>query len=254
MLEVNRQSTNPDIEQRSYEPDRYVDENTVPSSASSDASNENAAPAAPFVMPPVSRGYLVFQRTLDMVVSVMALLLAFAPCVVIAIVIRLESPGPVLFRQKRVGKDGRVFWFYKLRSMVVDAESARHALHRMNEATGPIFKIRQDPRLTRVGRVIRKFSIDEVPQLFNVLKGDMSLVGPRPAIPSEVEQYTERQRARLLVLPGITGLWQISGRSDLPFEKCVELDLDYITNQSCLLYLRILLLTIPAVVLARGAY
>ncbi|MDR3709368.1 MAG: sugar transferase [Capsulimonadaceae bacterium] len=199
-------------------------------------------------------GFHVVRRVCDVLGASAALLAMLLPCMMIALLIKLESPGPVLFRQKRVGQDGEEFWFYKFRSMVVDAEARRKALIRMNEASGPVFKIRNDPRITRVGRFIRKFSLDEVPQLVNVLKGDMSLVGPRPALPSEVEQYSDRQRARLLVKPGITGLWQVSGRSDLPFERSIELDLEYIANQTFPLYVRILLMTLPAVLEGRGAY
>lgn len=202
----------------------------------------------------VSAGYRVFQRAADLAIAGALLALLLIPCLLLAVAIVVESPGPVLFRQRRVGRRGRSFWFYKFRSMVADAEGQRKALLRLNEATGPIFKIRKDPRITRVGRFIRKYSIDEIPQLINVLKGDMSMVGPRPAIPSEVQQYSSRQKARLEAVPGLTGLWQISGRSDLSFEKSVELDLDYIAHQSCWLYLKILVLTVPAVIMARGAY
>ena len=172
------------------------------------------------------------QRTADVVLSIMALLVLLIPCLIIAILIKLETPGPVLFKQKRVGKDGSQFWFYKFRSMVADAEAQRNALMQMNEASGPLFKIKNDPRITRIGRFIRKYSTDELPQFLNVLAGQMSLVGPRPALPVEVAQYTKRQRTRLNVKPGITGLWQVSGRSDLPFERSIELDLEYIQQQS----------------------
>lgn len=198
--------------------------------------------------------YLLAQRALDIILSIIALLLLLAPCLIIAALIKLETPGPVLFKQKRVGKDGVIFWFLKFRSMVADAEAQRNALMKMNEASGPLFKIKNDPRVTRVGRFIRKYSLDELPQFINVLMGDMSLVGPRPALPAEVEQYTARQRARLSVLPGITGLWQVSGRSDLSFERSVELDLEFIQQQSLGIYWLILLMTIPAVLKGRGAY
>ena len=199
-------------------------------------------------------GFGLFQRAADLLLASFALLVLLVPCLIIAVLIKLESPGSVLFRQKRVGQDGREFWFYKFRSMVADAEVRRKALLSMNEATGPVFKIRNDPRITRVGRFIRKYSLDEIPQLVNVLAGDMSLVGPRPALPSEVEQYSDRQRGRLMVKPGITGLWQVSGRSDVPFEQSIELDLEYIAGQTCGLYLRILFMTLPAVIHGRGAY
>ena len=194
------------------------------------------------------------QRILDLLLTSFCLLILW-PCFgIIALCIKLDSPGPVLFKQKRVGKDGEEFWFYKFRSMISDAEAKRHLLEMHNERSGPVFKMRNDPRITRVGRVLRKFSLDELPQLLNVLKGEMSLVGPRPALPSETEKYTPRQRQRLIGLPGVTGLWQVSGRASLSFERSIELDLYYIEHQSLGLYLRILLMTIPAVLRAEGAY
>ena len=194
------------------------------------------------------------QRVCDVLFCALALLILWPVFAVIALLIRLDSPGPVLFKQSRVGKDGREFWFYKFRSMVSDAEAQRHLLEMQNERSGPVFKMKNDPRITRVGRVLRKFSLDELPQLINVLKGDMSLVGPRPALPKETDKYTARQRQRLLCLPGVTGLWQVSGRASLSFERSIELDLYYIERQSVGLYFRILLLTIPAVLRAEGAY
>ncbi len=194
------------------------------------------------------------QRVCDVLLCTLALLLLWPVFAVIALLIRADSPGPVLFKQSRVGKDGREFWFYKFRSMVSDAEALRHLLEMQNERSGPVFKMKNDPRITRVGRVLRKFSLDELPQLINVLKGDMSLVGPRPALPKETDKYTARQRQRLLCLPGVTGLWQVSGRASLSFERSIELDLYYIERQSVGLYFRILLLTIPAVLRAEGAY
>ncbi len=194
------------------------------------------------------------QRALDTVLCAAALLLLCPLFGLIALLIRLDSPGPVLFKQKRVGKDGREFWFYKFRSMVSDAEGLRHQLEIHNERSGPVFKMRNDPRVTRTGRVLRKFSLDELPQLLNVLKGEMSLVGPRPALPQETARYTPRQRQRLICLPGVTGLWQVSGRASLSFERSIELDLYFIEHQSLGLYLRILLMTVPAVLRAEGAY
>ncbi len=173
---------------------------------------------------------------------------------VIALLITQDSPGPVLFVQKRVGKGGREFPFYKFRSMVADAEAQRRRLDADNERSGPVFKMKNDPRVTRVGRVLRKYSLDELPQILNVLTGDMSLVGPRPALPREVAQYTDRQRQRLAVTPGLTGLWQVSGRASLSFERSVELDLFYIQNQSLPLYFQILARTVPAVLRGDGAY
>lgn len=194
------------------------------------------------------------QRALDLLFCTTLLLLLLPVFALLALLIRLDSPGPVLFKQKRVGQDGEEFWFYKFRSMVTDAEATRHLLEMQNERSGPVFKIKNDPRITRVGRVLRKFSLDELPQFVNVLKGDMSLVGPRPALPSETARYTLRQRQRLICLPGVTGLWQVSGRATLSFEHSIELDLTYIEQQSIPLYFRILLLTVPAVLRADGAY
>ena len=199
-------------------------------------------------------GVKTVQRVLDVLFTVLGLLLILPVFGVIALCIKLDSPGPVLFKQKRVGLDGEEFWFYKFRSMVSDAESKRHLLEMHNERSGPVFKMRNDPRITRVGRVLRKFSLDELPQLLNVLKGEMSLVGPRPALPKETAAYTARQRQRLIGVPGVTGLWQVSGRASLSFERSIELDLYYIEHQSIGLYFRILLMTIPAVLRAEGAY
>lgn len=194
------------------------------------------------------------KRVLDISVASIAIVLTSPIMLVTAILIKLESPGPVIFKQVRVGKDGEHFYCYKFRSMYVDAEQRLRELQAKNEADGPVFKMKRDPRVTRVGRVIRKLSIDELPQLFNVLKGEMSLVGPRPALPSEVAKYTYEQIGRLHAIPGITGLQQVSGRSDLDFKRWVELDLQYIAEQSIWKDLEILLRTIPAVLLGRGAY
>jgi lipopolysaccharide/colanic/teichoic acid biosynthesis glycosyltransferase len=154
----------------------------------------------------------------------------------------------------RIGRGGRAFTFYKLRSMVKDADRHRHRIAHMNEADGPVFKIRNDPRITRVGRFIRRTSIDELPQFLNVLAGDMSVVGPRPPIPAEVRQYQRWQRRRLSVKPGITCTWQVSGRSNISFEKWMQLDLDYIDTWSLWKDLEIVFRTIPAVLLSRGAH
>ena len=191
---------------------------------------------------------------MDVVGAGAALIILALPMAVIALLIKLESRGPVLFFQYRLGENGLPFKFYKFRSMVVNAESIRSDLQAVNEASGPIFKIRQDPRITRVGRWIRKSSLDEAPQLFHVLAGQMSLVGPRPPLPEEVEQYEPWQRERLAVRPGLTCIWQISGRSDIPFERWVEVDIEYVRRRCLCLDLKILLLTIPAVLSGRGAY
>jgi len=196
----------------------------------------------------------VLKRTLDLVVASVCLVL-FAPLMcLIALAIKLDSPGPVLFKQVRVGKDGKEFVMYKFRSMKEGAEEELEELRKFNEADGPIFKIKDDPRCTRVGRFLRRTSLDELPQLYNVLRGEMSIVGPRPPLPSEVAQYREWHRKRLEVSPGMTGLWQVSGRSHLSFDEMVLLDLYYIENWSPLLDLKILLRTIPKVIFGDGAY
>jgi len=194
------------------------------------------------------------KRALDVSVASMALLFAAPLMLLTALLIKLDSPGPIFFRQIRVGKDGEHFGCYKFRSMYIDAEARKAALMAQNEADGPVFKMKNDPRITRVGRVIRKLSIDELPQLLNVLKGEMSLVGPRPALPSEVAKYTFEQIGRLHAVPGITGLQQVSGRSSLDFKRWVELDLQYISEQSVWKDIEILVKTIPAVIFSKGAY
>jgi lipopolysaccharide/colanic/teichoic acid biosynthesis glycosyltransferase len=173
----------------------------------------------------------------------------------VALAIRIESPGPVLFRQIRVGRWGGLFTMWKFRSMYADAEARKAELLKQNEMQGGvIFKMRQDPRITRVGSFIRKTSIDELPQLWNVFKGDMSLVGPRPPVPAEVNEYSLADRRRLEVIPGITCIWQVSGRSEIPFDQQVELDVEYIESQSFWTDIKILLKTIPALLLGKGAY
>ena len=196
----------------------------------------------------------IFKRFLDLLIAFILLLPTSVICLFIAIAIRIDSPGPIIYRAKRVGQGGRDFIMYKFRSMVVGADNKKAALQEMNEREGPIFKIREDPRLTRVGRIIRRWSLDELPQLFNVIKGDMSLVGPRPPIREEVEQYEAWHKQRLLVRGGITGLWQVSGRSDLTFDEQALLDIYYIENWSLNLDLRILIQTIPYALFGRGAY
>ncbi len=209
------------------------------------------------ILPPqaaVSRGYMVCKRAIDLIGATVALAILALPMALVALLIKLESRGPVFFVQYRLGEHGIPFRFYKFRSMVVNAEDIRSELEAVNEASGPVFKIRQDPRMTRIGRLIRRTSLDETPQLFHVLAGQMSLVGPRPPLPEEVENYEPWQRERLAVRPGLTCIWQISGRSDIPFERWVELDIEYVRRRSLWLDLKILLLTIPAVLSGRGAY
>ncbi|MDD3925684.1 MAG: exopolysaccharide biosynthesis polyprenyl glycosylphosphotransferase [bacterium] len=199
-------------------------------------------------------GYSRAKRLLDLLLSTSVLLL-FSPLMLLTVLtIYLEDRGPILYRQTRVGMNGRFFNILKFRSMVPDADMRLHEVSHLNELDGPVFKIRNDPRITGVGRIIRKLSIDELPQLFNVLKGEMSLVGPRPPLPSEVEQYEDWQLRRLSVMPGITCIWQISGRNELNFDDWVRLDLQYIDNQSIWQDFKILLLTLPAVIRGRGAY
>ena len=191
-----------------------------------------------------------FDRTLAL-----ALVVAFSPLLVAtAVAIKLDSPGPVIFRQTRVGKDGSEFCVWKFRSMLDGAAGLRAELDNINEVDGLLFKIKQDPRITRVGRVLRKYSIDELPQLWNVLRGDMSLVGPRPPLPAEVAEYERDVHRRLLVKPGMTGLWQVSGRSNLSWDETVRLDLHYVENWSVVLDFHILWKTLGAVVAGRGAY
>jgi exopolysaccharide biosynthesis polyprenyl glycosylphosphotransferase len=200
------------------------------------------------------RAWLI-KRAFDIVFSLVVLfpfgllIMAFA-----AIAIKLDSRGPVLFRQKRVTVDGSTFWVYKFRSMHVNAELQRTHLAHANEKDGPIFKMRHDPRVTRVGKWLRRTSLDELPQVFNILKGEMSWVGPRPPLISEVDAYQEWHKRRLSIVPGLTGLWQISGRSLLSFDEMVRLDLYYVENWSIWLDFKILMKTIPSVLIAKGAF
>lgn len=195
------------------------------------------------------------KRALDIIVSVGALI-ALSPLLLITTVaIRLESPGPIFFRQVRVGARGKTFSMLKFRSMFIDAEDRLTELRQQNEsADGVLFKMKNDPRITRVGRLIRRFSIDELPQIINVLRGDMAIVGPRPALPTEVAQYASPDRKRLQAKPGLTCLWQIGGRSDLSFEQQVQLDIDYMHKQGLMTDLRIIAKTVPAVLSGKGAY
>lgn len=201
-----------------------------------------------------SHAALLVKRVMDVTIALLMFLLGLPLILIIAVAIKLDSRGPILFRQDRVGKNGRPFRIYKFRSMRVGAEEEQDDLFAMNEADGPLFKIRNDPRLTRVGRFLRRTSLDELPQLINVLEGQMSLVGPRPAIPCEVEQYQPWHRQRLSVHPGMTGLWQVSGRSELTFDEGVLLDIYYIEHWSPWLDLNILLRTVPKVFMGDGAY
>jgi exopolysaccharide biosynthesis polyprenyl glycosylphosphotransferase len=202
----------------------------------------------------LSRAALTTKRVSDLALTILALPLLVPTFAAIALAIKLDSPGPVFFRQPRAGRKGRIFRIYKFRTMCVDAESRRGALLDRNEMSGPLFKIKDDPRITRVGNFLRKTSLDELPQLINVLKGEMSLVGPRPFVVYEDELITGWARRRLDLTPGITGLWQVMGRNDMPFEEMVKLDHLYATRWSLLWDLKILLKTIPTVLRRRGAY
>ena len=199
--------------------------------------------------------YALMKRTLDIVSVSVGMAVLFPLLAVVAILIRLDSKGPVLFGQTRVGKNGKHFTCWKFRSMYIDAEARKQQLLHLNERQDAItFKMREDPRITRVGKFIRKFSIDELPQLWNVITGDMTLVGPRPAIPDEVAKYSPEERRRLEVTPGITCIWQISGRADLPFQDQVRLDIEYVESRNLTKDIMILIKTVPAVLLAKGAY
>ncbi|MBO0698085.1 MAG: sugar transferase [Zavarzinella sp.] len=202
-----------------------------------------------------SAAYLTAKRLLDVFVA-LALLAALSPLfLVVALCIKLTDGGPVFFRQKRVGLNGKVFDFFKFRSMVVDAEARKDDLLKWNKHANSItFKMCRDPRVTWVGRIMRKTSIDEMPQLWNVLIGEMTLVGPRPAVVPEVQRYTARELRRLAVTPGLTCIWQVSGRADLDFQQQVELDVRYIHERSLWLDLKLMLLTVPAVLSGKGAY
>jgi exopolysaccharide biosynthesis polyprenyl glycosylphosphotransferase len=197
---------------------------------------------------------LILKRCLDVVLGGLALAGALPVLAVAALAIKLTSPGPVFFAQERYGLNKRKFKMYKLRTMVVDAETQQALLETRNEATGPVFKIRQDPRITPVGRLLRQLSIDELPQLVNVMRGEMSLVGPRPLPMRDVSRFSEPAlMRRFSVYPGITGLWQVSGRSEVEFDQWIRLDLQYIDEWSLGLDLRILLRTVPTVLQGRGA-
>ena len=197
---------------------------------------------------------LAIKRALDVAVCGVLLLLLSPLLGAIALGIKLTSPGPVMYAWKVVGKDGRFFSSWKFRSMVPNADALKGRLMAENEMSGPVFKMQRDPRITPIGRILRKYSLDELPQLWSVFKGDMSLVGPRPPLQSEYVHFTDGQKQKLSVKPGITCLWQVSGRNQISdFDDWVKLDLEYIRNWSLWLDLKILLLTVPAVVRGRGA-
>ena len=199
--------------------------------------------------------YLICKRMTDFVLALLGLAILSPVFLIVALLIKWDDPkGTVFFGQDRVGKDGELFKMYKFRSMYEDAEERLSNLLEHNEVSGAMFKMKEDPRVTKIGACIRKCSIDELPQLFNVLMGDMSLVGPRPALIREVAEYTSHDKQRLLVTPGISGLWQVSGRSRLTFAQMVELDLDYVTTRSYWMDIKILFKTIKVVCTGDGAY
>ncbi len=211
-------------------------------------------PMISFDQPQPKLRYMAMKRLMDMLGGLVGAAIALLLYVILGIAIKLDSPGPVLFAQERVGKNGRLFKIYKFRSMYIDAEARKAALMQQNEMNGLMFKMKDDPRITRVGRFIRKTSLDEFPQFFNVLKGDMSLVGTRPPTVSEFRQYSNYHKRRLAMKPGITGMWQVSGRSDIKdFEDVVKLDCRYIDNWSLWLDIRILLKTVMIVFTGRGS-
>jgi lipopolysaccharide/colanic/teichoic acid biosynthesis glycosyltransferase len=202
-----------------------------------------------------NKGYLIGKRFIDIVGSLAGIVCLFWLFVIVALLIKIEDPkGSVFFKQTRVGKDGKEFKMYKFRSMISNAEEKLEALLQFNEVSGAMFKMKSDPRVTKIGRIIRKTSIDELPQLLNVLKGEMSLVGPRPPLPREVEEYSMYDKQRLIVIPGCTGLWQTSGRSNLSFEQMIELDLKYISTRSIKTDILLILKTVKVLFTAKDAY
>lgn len=199
--------------------------------------------------------YLRMKRSIDIIGSLIGLIILSPIFILIAILIKIEDPnGPIFFKQVRVGKEETEFQMYKFRSMVSDAEERLKDLLTLNEVSGAMFKMKEDPRITRIGKFIRKTSIDELPQLWNVLKGDMSLVGPRPPLLREVVEYSSYDRQRLLVIPGCTGLWQVSGRSNLNFDQMVMLDLKYIENRTFWIDLKIIFKTVLMIIGSKDAY
>ncbi|MCY6484375.1 sugar transferase [Clostridium aestuarii] len=188
--------------------------------------------------------YFVIKRIIDVIGSLLGIIVLFIPLLLVAVAIKLDSKGPIFFSQERVGKNGDKFNMYKFRSMCVDAEEKLTKLKDKNEMSGPMFKIKEDPRVTEVGKFIRKTSIDELPQLINVLKGEMSLVGPRPSLPKEVEQFTDYQKLRLMATPGLTCYWQVCGRSNVDFEEWMELDVKYIKQRSTWVDIKLIFKTV----------
>lgn len=201
------------------------------------------------------KGYLLAKRCMDIIGSLCGLIVLSPVFFIVALCIKLEEPkGSIFFKQIRVGKNGKEFYMYKFRTMVIDAEEKLEGLLKHNEVSGAMFKMKNDPRVTKIGKIMRKASLDELPQLWNVLKGDMSLVGPRPPLPREVEEYTAYDMQRLLVVPGCAGLWQVSGRNNVGFDKMVELDLKYIQERNLYVDIKIILKTIKVIFFPNDAY
>ncbi|NMO95707.1 sugar transferase [Paenibacillus lemnae] len=199
--------------------------------------------------------YLVAKRLMDVMLALVGLIFLSPLFIMVSLLIKLEDPkGSIFFYQTRVGKDEKPFRMYKFRSMVSNAEEQLEELLAQNEVRGAMFKMKEDPRITKIGKIIRKTSIDELPQLWNVIRGDMSLVGPRPALPREVEQYSAYDKQRLQVMPGCTGLWQVSGRNNLSFEEMLDLDLAYIDRRSLWLDVKVMLRTVKVMILPNSAY
>ncbi|MBF4175178.1 sugar transferase [Lactobacillus paracasei subsp. tolerans] len=219
------------------------------------ASNHRQAQAEQVDLGALTPTYLITKRCFDFTASLIGLILLSGIFLVLAVLIKIDDPhGKVFYSQTRLGKNGKNFQMWKFRSMVAGADKMVDKLLKKNDVEGAMFKIKDDPRITRVGRVIRKYSLDELPQLYNVLRADMSLVGPRPPLPREVVKYTDYDRQRLIVVPGVTGLWQISGRNDLGFAEMVALDIHYINNACISEDLKILLKTVLVVIHPTGAY
>ncbi|MBI4459413.1 MAG: sugar transferase [Acidobacteria bacterium] len=210
-------------------------------------------PLLTFSRAPENEYLLFLKRAIDLLLATVLIGVGVFPMALIALLVRLTSPGPVIYRQLRCGLNGRKFWLYKFRSMSQGAELRRQQVAHLNEMDGPVFKSSRDPRVTPVGRLLRKTSLDELPQLLNILKGDMSFVGPRPPLPQEVAQYEQWQRRRLRMKPGLTCLWALEGRNELNFARWMKLDMEYIDNWSLALDFKILLRTIPRVLSGRGA-
>jgi exopolysaccharide biosynthesis polyprenyl glycosylphosphotransferase len=216
-------------------------------------SSLNGNPVLLYHSVPDDRAALFFKGTMDRLGALVGILLTWPILLIAAVAIKIDSHGPVIYRQKRSGRNGKLFNMLKLRTMTNGADKEKEKLAHLNEMSGPVFKIKNDPRVTKVGKILRMYSIDELPQLFNVLKGDMSLVGPRPPLPQEVEHYAPWQHRRLSVKPGVTCLWQINGRNKVDFNEWMKLDLQYIDRWSLKEDARILAKTFPAVVKGDGA-